>query len=104
MQTQSNAVGKAFCLFDNIEITDSAKLEEYKSKVFPVVASFGGKYLVAGDNINVVEGSWQPRYLVMIEFPSFEEANRWYHSEEYKELKDLRKSSGRFNGVIFEGL
>lgn len=104
METQLNTVDKGFCLFDNIEITDIAKLEEYKSKVFPVVAAFGGKYLVAGDNIKIVEGDWTPRYLVMIEFPSFEEANRWYHSEEYKALKDLRKSSGKFNGIIFEGL
>ncbi|MBN8676216.1 MAG: DUF1330 domain-containing protein [Chitinophagales bacterium] len=45
--TQTNGAGRAFCLFDNIEINDREKLEEYKEKVFPVVAAFAGKYIVA---------------------------------------------------------
>lgn len=103
-ETQTNATGRAYCLFDNIAINDLSKLEEYKEKVFPVVTVFGGKYLVASNRIRVVEGSWQPSHLVMIEFPSYEEANRWYDSEEYKELKSLRQSSGNFDGIIVEGL
>lgn len=102
--TQTNGAGRAFCLFDNIEINDRAKLEEYKEKVFPVVAAFGGKYIVAGERIRVVEGNWQPRFLVMIEFPGYDEANRWYESDEYRELKTLRQSSGKFDGIIVEGL
>ena len=103
-ETQTNATSRAYCLFDNIAINDLSKLEEYKEKVFPVVTSFGGKYLVASNRIRVVEGTWQPSHLVMIEFPSYEEANRWYDSEEYRELKNLRHSSGRFDGIIVEGL
>ena len=103
-ETQTNGTGKAYCLFDNIEINDLAKLEEYKEKVLPVVTAFGGKYLVASNRIRVVEGSWQPNHVVMIEFPSYEEANRWYDSEEYKKLKNLRRSSGKFDGIIVEGL
>ena len=103
-ETQTNGTGKAYCLFDNIEINDLTKLEEYKEKVFPVVTAFGGKYLVASNRIRIVEGSWQPNHLVMIEFPSYEQANLWYDSDEYKELKNLRHSSGTFDGIIVEGL
>jgi uncharacterized protein (DUF1330 family) len=103
-EKNENQTGRAFCLFDNLDITDYAKLEEYKQKVFPVVTKFGGKYSIAGERIRVVEGDWNPRYLVMIEFPSFDQANLWYDSEEYQELKDLRKSSGIFDGIIVEGL
>ncbi len=102
--TPINEAGTAFCLFDNVEITDIAALEAYKEKVFPVVAAFGGIYRVAGERIRVVEGNWRPRFLVMIEFPSFEAANRWYDSEAYRELKNLRQSSGTFNGIIVGGL
>ncbi len=103
-ETQTKQNGKAYCLFDNIAINDLAKLEEYKEKVFPVVTAFGGKYLVASNRIRVVEGNWQPHHLVMIEFPSYEDANRWYDSEEYEALKNLRQSSGKFDGIIVEGL
>ncbi|MEJ8843698.1 DUF1330 domain-containing protein [Lacibacter sp. H375] len=61
-ETRTNQTGRAFCLFDNIDIADYSKLEEYKEKVFPVVSAFGGKYSVASERIRVVEGNWRPRF------------------------------------------
>ena len=94
----------AYCLFDNLSITDHSKLEEYKSNVFPVVQKFGGVYKAIGGQLRKIEGSWNPTYLVMIEFPSFEHANQWYDSEDYKALKHLRQTAGKYDGVILEGL
>jgi len=94
----------AYCLFDNLEVTDGAKLEEYKSRVLPTVQRYGGRYVVLGGGTDVVEGQWRPTYPVMLEFPSLEHAHRWYDSEEYRELKSLRLSAVRSNGVFMEGL
>jgi len=94
----------AYCLFDNLEVTDGAKLEEYKSRVLPTVQRYGGRYVVLGGRTDVVEGQWRPTYPVMLEFPSLEHAHRWYDSEEYRELKSLRLSAVRSNGVFMEGL
>ena len=94
----------AYCLFDNVNITDFKKIEEYKSKVLPIVEKYGGQYRVIGGQLKIIEGAWSPKYLVMIEFPSFEQANHWYESEDYKELKNLRHSAGNYDGIIFEGL
>lgn len=58
----------AYCLFDNLEITDPAKLEEYKVHVFAVVQQYGGRYVVLGGKVQLVEGTWKPTYPVMIEF------------------------------------
>ena len=101
---KQNEMKPAYCLFQNVKITDSIKLEKYKKNVFPIVEKFGGKYLVAGDQLRNIEGDWNPQFLVMIEFPSLQQANNWYDSEDYKELKKLRHSSGEFNAVIMEGL
>ncbi|CAM1362825.1 conserved hypothetical protein [Tenacibaculum sediminilitoris] len=101
---KQNEMKPAYCLFENVNITDSAKLEEYKKNVFPVVEKFGGKYIVASGQIRNVEGDWNPQVLVMIQFSTFEQANKWYDSEDYKELKTLRRSSGEFNAVIMEAL
>lgn len=101
---KQNEMKSAYCLFENVKITNSEKLEEYKNKVFPIVEKFGGTYLTASDRIRHIEGDWKPHFLVMIKFPSLELANRWYDSKEYKELKELRHSSGEFNAVIMEGL
>jgi uncharacterized protein (DUF1330 family) len=95
---------KAYCLFDNLRVHDPAKLEMYKARVAPTVEQFGGRYVVLGGQSAVVEGDWTPTYLVMLEFPDYEAATRWYHSEEYRELKSLRQSAATSNGVIIEGL
>lgn len=94
----------AYCLFDNLQIDDVSKMKEYESRVGAVVEQYGGRYVVLGGKVDCMEGTWDPSFLVMIEFPSLEQAHRWYGSEEYRELKALRKSAGRFNGVFMEGL
>ena len=93
----------AYCLFDNLEVHDAAALEEYRRRVAPVVAAHGGRYVVLGGPVEVVEGTWSPAFPVMIEFPDIEAARRWYASDAYRELKALRLSSTRSSGVIFGG-
>jgi uncharacterized protein (DUF1330 family) len=94
----------AYCIFDILKINDAEKVERYRSRVGPVVEKYGGRYLVTGGQIDVLEGDWRPTLPVIIEFPSLEHARRWYASEDYRELKALRLSAVMSNGVIVEGL
>ena len=94
----------AYCLFDNIEVYDLEKLEEYKAKASSVVEQYGGRYLVLGGKTDLMEGDWQPVFPVIIEFPSLEQAHSWYGSEEYKDLKALRLSAVKSNAVFIEGV
>ena len=94
----------AYCLFDNLEITDHPTLEKYKALVAPTVKQYGGQYVVLGGRTVTVEGDWKPIYPVMLQFPSMDHAQRWYNSPEYRDLKKLRLASGRFSAVIIEGL
>ena len=95
---------KGYCLFDNVQVHDFKKMGLYKEKVEPIVARFEGKYTVLGGQFKVVEGNWQPTYLVMIEFPSYEKAKAWYHSKEYEQVKAIRLEAAMGNGVIIEGM
>lgn len=95
---------KGYCLFDNVQVHDIEKLEAYKKRAAPLVKKYEGRYIILGGQFTVVEGTWGPTFLVMIEFPSFEKAREWYYSEEYKELKALRLSAVDSNGIIAEGL
>jgi uncharacterized protein (DUF1330 family) len=92
----------AYCLFDNVEVNDPAKLEQYAAGVLPIVERYGGRYVLMGGKCDVVEGQWRPTYPVMIEFPSLEQAYAWYNSEEYREFKELRLSAGKYNAVFME--
>ncbi|WP_203257929.1 DUF1330 domain-containing protein [Hyunsoonleella ulvae] len=99
----SNTSKPVYCLFENVKITDSVKFNTYKKSVSTIVEKFGGKYIVAGKP-KTLEGQWEPQSLVIIKFPSLEQANKWYDCEDYKKLKALRHTSGEFNAVIMEGL
>ena len=65
---------------------------------------FGGRYIVRGGPFEVVEGTYKPVLPVMIEFPSMDQARRWYDSEEYRDLKQLRLAATVSNGVFMTGL
>jgi len=94
----------AYFLVDIREIRDAARMEEYKARVSPVVEKFGGRYVVIGGPFEVKEGSYQPVFPVMVQFPSMEDAQRWYNSEEYRELKNLRLAATVSNAVLLNGL
>jgi uncharacterized protein (DUF1330 family) len=53
-------------LVDIREIKDAAKMDEYRSRVAPTVAKFGGRYLVRGGRFEVVEGTYQPARMAML--------------------------------------
>jgi len=93
----------AYFFVDIGEITDAEKMEEYKSRVSPIVENFGGRYLVIGGPFEVVEGDWKPVFPVLIQFPSMEQARRWYDSAEYRDLKQLRLAATRGSGVFIDG-
>ena len=92
----------AYCLFDNVEVTDPAKLGEYAERVREVVESYGGRYLAIGGRVDRVEGELSLTYPVLIEFPDLETAHRWYEAPEYEELKALRHQAAVGNAVFFQ--
>ena len=88
----------------DLEVKDPAKFKEYAEKVPRTIEQYGGRYLVRGGKFEVWEGDWKPTGLVVLEFPSWEAAEKWYHSEEYRPLKVMRIQSTRTDGVVVEGL
>ena len=93
----------AYYLVDIREIKDERKMQLYRARITPVIEQFGGRYLVIGGPVQVVEGSYQPVFPVMIEFPTMTDARRWYDSEQYRELKSLRLSATVSNAFFMEG-
>lgn len=93
----------AYFLVDIREVKNEAKMEQYRAQVSPVVEKFGGRYLVVGGPFETVEGSNRLVFPVLIEFPSMDQARRWYDSEEYRELKRLRLEASDSNAFFMNG-
>lgn len=87
----------------DIEVTDPAAFQEYRNRVGATVEQYGGRFVVRGGRVNLKEGDWQPRRLLMLEFPSLEQAERWYSSAEYKPLIAIREKAARTHLIIVEG-
>ena len=88
----------------DLTVTDPATMEEYRKRVAATLTPFGGRFIVRGGPHQTVEGDWKPNRLVILEFPSMEQAKRWYDSEEYREPKAMRLRAGRTNLVMVDGV
>ncbi|MFL5441248.1 MAG: DUF1330 domain-containing protein, partial [Myxococcales bacterium] len=64
----------------------------------------GGRYLARGGKTDVLEGSWQPKRFVILEFPSVEKAKAWWGSTEYAEAKSIRQKAAKTSLVVVEGV
>lgn len=93
----------AFIIAD-IDITDPEGFEAYRQLVTPTVDHAGGRYRVRGGRVEVLEGQWQPRRLVMLEFESMAAARAWYESDAYAPAKAIRQRSASSHVVLVEGL
>ena len=85
-----------------IEIHDPAAYDEYRKVVGPTLTRYGGKFIVRGGKIDVLEGSWNPKRIVVLEFESAARAREWYDSEEYRVPKQIRMKASKGNIVVVE--
>jgi uncharacterized protein (DUF1330 family) len=91
-------------VINDMEITDPLRFEEYKRLSPPTVAAYGGRFLARGGEVTALEGDWQPKRLVMLEFPSMAQAQAWLNSPEYAPARRLRQLSAKSRMVVIEGM
>lgn len=87
-----------------VNVTDPEAYEEYKKRTPEALAKYGGKFLARGGRTNWLEGEDQYSRVVLVEFPTFEQAVTCYHSPEYKEAMSFRKRAARAQVVVLEGV
>ena len=91
-------------LINDMEVLDPQGLDEYKKLSPATVTQYGGKFLVRGGETKQLEGDWQPKRLVILEFPSIERAEAWINSPEYAAPRKMRQKAAKSNIVVVEGV
>ena len=86
----------------DIEVTDPAGFQEYVNVAGPIVAKYGGRLLAAGPPVATLEGSWHPKGVTVIEFPTAERARQWHAAPEYQAPKQLRLKAAKCQMVLLE--
>jgi len=86
----------------DLDVTDRDKFKAYANAVQDTVTTYGGKYNCKWGYPETLEGEWQAHRIVMIEFPSLEQAKQWWDSDEYRPLKALRREGSSARIILVD--
>ena len=86
------------------EVTDPGRYEEYKTRAAASVAEAGGRYLVRGGEVEVLEGDPPAGRTVVLEFPTMQAALDWYRGDSYTEIRKIRDGAARARMFVVEGI
>jgi uncharacterized protein (DUF1330 family) len=80
--------------------------ERYAQYAIPSLIKFGGEMVAGTPAPTVLEGQWDGSWAAILRFPSLDMAKTWYHSQEYRPLKELRINELTENGqiLLIEGM
>jgi uncharacterized protein (DUF1330 family) len=86
------------------EVTDPEQYERYKTRAAETIHAAGGRYVVRGGDIEVLEGEPPAGRTVVLEFPTREAALAWYHGTAYAEVRPLREHAARARLYVVDGV
>jgi uncharacterized protein (DUF1330 family) len=92
----------AVYIVSRVDIIDPERMAGYMKAAPATVEMFGGKYIVRTGNIEVVEGTQHCDRVVVLEFPTREQALAWYNSEAYRPLRDVRWEAAKASIMLME--
>jgi len=86
-----------------VDVENPSLYEDYKMTAAPTLAAHSGRFVVRGGAHWTLEGDWDPKRLVVLEFDSVEHARAWYASPEYTAARAIRQRASRGRMVLVEG-
>lgn len=87
-----------------IKVIDAKQYEEYRQLAPGTIAQHGGRYVVRGGAVDVLEGDWAPTRLVVLEFENADGARAWWNSDEYREPKQMRQRCAKTKMILVDGI
>ena len=87
-----------------IEIHNRSLYKEYTELTPSTIKAFNGRFVVRGGKTKVLEGDWNPKRIVVLEFPSADMANSWWNSKEYSSAREKRQQAASTRMIIVEGV
>jgi uncharacterized protein (DUF1330 family) len=93
----------AYVIID-LDVLDIEHYLAYQQALRPLLEDVGARYLARGGAFSVYEGDYQPRRLVVVEFPSLASVDQFYESECYRALEPQRRACSNARIIAVEGL
>lgn len=86
-----------------VEVTDPEQYDKYKLLTPAAIAEHGGKFIARGGEHEVLEGSADARRMVILEFPTMDDARAFYDSPAYTEARAVRAGAADMEMVLVPG-
>jgi len=93
----------AYVIFIREGMSDPSELEIYSQKAPAAMAGHRVTPLAVYGRHEVIEGAAMEG-VVILQFPSFDEAKAWYNSPAYREARAHRFKGADYRAVIVEGV
>ena len=94
----------AAVLISDVTVKDEAAFETYRTHAAASIEQHGGRDLARGGAIEVLEGDWSPRILIVVEFPTLDQARAWYASSDYAAALAGRGAALDRNLILLDGV
>ena len=88
----------------HVEVTNPEQYREYTQRTPEAIARYGGKFMVRGGRAITLEGPEDKRRIVVIEFPTLEQAEIFYRSPEYSAARQIRSGAAIASFIAVEGV
>ncbi|MCB1675906.1 MAG: DUF1330 domain-containing protein [Halioglobus sp.] len=93
----------AYAIVD-LDVFDIEQYLEYQHAVKPLLDARGARYLARGGELRVFEGDFEPRRLIVLEFPSLADMEDFYASADYQALEPQRQACSSATIIGVQGL
>lgn len=90
-------------LISDVTVRNAEAFQTYRTRAAEAIAKYGGRYLARGGEIQALEGVWNPRNIIIVEFSSLEQARAWYTSPEYASALEVHDIALERNRILVDG-
>ncbi|MYA50683.1 MAG: DUF1330 domain-containing protein [Chloroflexi bacterium] len=91
-------------LIANVDVQDAESYQAYGAQVPGTLEAYGGRFVVRGGASEVLEGEFQPKRVVVLEFPDMETLKAWYDSDAYQGIVGIRWEAATASVIAVEGV
>jgi len=88
----------------NVDVQDPVRYQDYVKLTPGTAAPYGGRFIARGGRSEKLEGAVPANRVVVIEFPSYEQAKAWYDSDGYRAARAIRQSASVGSLILVEGV
>ncbi len=88
-------------VISEVKARDNTLFDAYRKLAAASIEKFGGKYVIRGGKVELIEGAPEPKVLVVVEFPTMARAKEWYASPEYGAALKVRKQGALERRLLF---